>query len=182
MSPCACGCGQQTTVWRGVPRRFIHGHNAQQDLTTRFWSKVVKDDGCWEWQGTRNSNGYGMIGVDHQSRYTHRVSWELANGSIPDGLEICHRCDNRRCVRPDHLFLGTRRDNVRDMWAKGRGNPRAPRGAAHHEAKVTPQMSADILALYERGWTVSALARQYDIDRHTVRRVLQGNHWTRRAA
>lgn len=83
---------------------------------------VDRGPGCWEWPGAQG-NGYGMILMpDGRLRGAHRVAWELANGPIPDGLFVLHHCDNRACVRPDHLFLGTQGDNVRDMYAKGRGH------------------------------------------------------------
>lgn len=94
----------------------------------RFWDKVSKSDGCWEWMGYLNPKGYGVLAGDRKGRnapkkmyyLAHRLSWEIANGAIPDGKCICHHCDNRKCVRPEHLFLGTRADNTLDMIAKGR--------------------------------------------------------------
>lgn len=99
------------------------------DLATRFWSKVLKTDGCWLWMGARHPQGYGNIGLpkDENGRYpigkAHRVSWELHNGPIPAGLLVMHRCDNPPCVNPDHLFVGTVGDNVRDSASKGRLRP-----------------------------------------------------------
>jgi hypothetical protein len=93
-------------------------------LDCRFWSKVIKSDKCWTWTGAINKHtGYGTIGLGRRSgktRGAHRVSWELAHGPIPEGLYVCHRCDNKRCVRPDHLFLGTAEDNAQDALRKGR--------------------------------------------------------------
>lgn len=95
--------------------------NQQRAIAERFWAKVEKTDGCWEWTAFVHPKGYGMFGVGREARRAHRVSYEIANGPIPDGLCVCHSCDNRRCVRPDHLFLGTNQDNVDDKMRKGRG-------------------------------------------------------------
>lgn len=92
-------------------------------LADRFWPKVEKTEGCWLWRGTIGASGYGKIRATGPSRAmltAHRVSWELAYGPIPEGLWALHKCDIRPCVRPDHLFLGTRQDNMDDAKAKGR--------------------------------------------------------------
>jgi hypothetical protein len=85
-----------------------------------FLQFVQKSDGCWEWTGHRNAAGYGHISLDGQFVLAHRHSWALFKGPIPDGLFCLHRCDNPPCVRPDHLFMGTKKDNAMDMAAKGR--------------------------------------------------------------
>jgi hypothetical protein len=110
---------------REKPRNF-----RRIPLETRFWAKVVKSDGCWLWTGCRSVKagtgqlGYGQIRVGGmqslRATTAHRVSWMLAHGPVPEGCDICHRCDNPACVRPDHLFLGSRQDNVKDMHGKKR--------------------------------------------------------------
>lgn len=88
----------------------------------RFWKQVARaKDGCWLWQGTILHTGYGQVCFEGHAQSAHRVAWLLTNGEIPKGLCVCHRCDTRACVRPDHLFLGTAKDNMQDMYRKGRG-------------------------------------------------------------
>jgi len=93
-------------------------------LEDRFWRRVQKsDEGCWVWIGSGTKNGYGTIARGSHPNMpvlVHRVSWQIHFGDIPEGLQVLHRCDHRRCVRPDHLFLGTNADNQADMDAKNR--------------------------------------------------------------
>lgn len=92
-------------------------------LEKRFWSKVKKGAGCWEWTGSVNGGGYGLIFVrasENARRVAHGLAWEITNGPVPEGMFVLHKCDNPPCVRPDHLFLGTHQDNMNDAASKGR--------------------------------------------------------------
>lgn len=154
-----------------------------KDVQNRFWSKVRKttDDSCWTWQAGRSKNprgkpGYGCFylgsRVDRTRRMhaAHRVAWELTNGPIPDGMKVLHRCDNVVCVRPDHLFLGTQGDNVKDMIAKGRKV--AARGSRQGSAKLTEEQVKQIRAAYQKGSRgpsgAVALACKYGVTRGTI--------------
>jgi hypothetical protein len=128
--PCTVkGCGKQLLA-KGFcqmhySRNLRHGspHNLTQRATPgdRFWTKVQKSDGCWQWTAYRDPMGYGRFRLNGEARLAHRVSWEMHNGSIsPEDLCVLHKCDNPSCVNPDHLFLGDRIANVADMVAKGR--------------------------------------------------------------
>lgn len=94
----------------------------RRSLEDRFWSRVLRTDECWLWLGHLSDGGYGRMSVGSKSRNAHRVAWLIHHGD-PGALDVLHRCDNRQCVRPDHLFLGTAQDNVDDMIRKGRRGP-----------------------------------------------------------
>jgi hypothetical protein len=142
-----------------------------------FWGKVQKrENGCWEWTGyTLDSNGYGYSyrpGV--ASRLVHRISYELAKGPIPKGLCVCHTCDNRICVNPEHLWLGTRADNNRDRDAKGRTN--RPIGEKHPRAKLKAADAVVIRGLQYQV-TQKELARRFGVSPSTINQVQRGVIW-----
>ena len=88
--------------------------------TERFWAKVQKSDGCWLWTAYRNEKGYGRFDDGTITHQAHRLAWALTNGPVADGLLVCHKCDNPPCCNPDHLFVGTQKDNMQDAKQKGR--------------------------------------------------------------
>ena len=106
-----------------------HRKRPQLTLPERFWPKVQKSEDCWLWIAGVNSKGYGVValprvrGQKHKRLLAPRASWLLHFGDIPEGSEICHKCDNPRCVRPDHLFMGSHQDNLKDASRKGRTGP-----------------------------------------------------------
>lgn len=107
----------------GAPLPSEPSSTGDFDLCNRFWRNVQKLPSCWLWKGCLSEKGYGLFwDKQHHCQRAHRVSWLIHNGEIPKGLMVCHTCDTRNCVNPDHLFLGTARDNNRDMIRKKRND------------------------------------------------------------
>lgn len=130
---------------------------------------------CIEWRGCRKPDGYGLVNVDGRTRRAHRVAYEKVHGPIPDGMFVCHTCDNRGCVNPEHLWLGTPADNMRDMAEKGRA--RGSRGERHHAAKLTSALVAEIRQRAAVGELQKDLAAEYGVSRSTVSKVATGRLW-----
>lgn len=156
----------------------------------RFLDKVLRGNECWEWQGATSENGYGQFRVGDKTLQAHRVSWLLHFGPIPDGMCVCHKCDNRSCVKPGHFFLGTLLDNIQDKVNKGRQSKgpshqaacRGPRpsmqGSRHPHSRLTEDQVRDIreaIAFEERTQVVAA---RYGVHMSTIERIAKYQSWT----
>lgn len=140
----------------------------------RFWAKVEKTDTCWLWTGKRNRDGYGLSAFHYRCHPAHRVVWEMTYGPIPEGLRVCHHCDNPPCVRPDHLFLGTDRDNAADRHQKGRD----ARGERITRARLTAEQVRAIRARFAEGdIRMRDLATIHNIHPSAISRILAGRRW-----
>lgn len=146
----------------------------------RFWAKVNKDGSiptccpelgsCWEWTGGGNGQGYGQIRINYRQMGAHQVAWELTHGAIPKGSWILHKCDNRACVNPDHLFLGTAKRNMTDMVAKGQRD--TGKGKPRH--RLTRLQVLDLKSRYANGESKASLARDFNIAYNTVSNIVNG--------
>ena len=139
----------------------------------RFWEKVEKREGCWEWQAALHVKGYGRFYFRGRVVLAHRASWVLAHGDVPGGLHVLHHCDNPRCVRPSHLWLGTNADNMRDRNEKGR----QAQGVRVGSAVLVPHQVREIRELLKQGDGKTDIARKYGVSLGCIRGIANGRNW-----
>lgn len=151
-------------------------------LECNFWYRVDKRgrDECWEWQAGVNAFGYGRIAdKTNKKRYrlTHRLSYELHKGKIPDGMLVCHTCDNPACVNPRHLWLGTNADNIADRTRKGRTKHPVQKGEKHSQSKLTKNQVLEIRLDWKKGTKARAIAKKYKISEGYVYDIVKLKSW-----
>jgi len=153
-------------------------------MKSKFTSKIgmPNDNGCMEWLGWKNKHGYGKFSVGSKYAFAHRYSYEFHIGAIPVGLFVCHSCDNRGCVAPQHLWLGTNIENQQDMRNKGRQNHhRGPlpniQGLKHINAKLTEDKVKDIKIKLLKGIKGTIIARKYNVSDQTIYDIKNGKNW-----
>lgn len=151
----------------------------------RFLKKIkISDSGCWEWTAYIKSNGYGHFHCGF-TNYAHRFSYSHFKGKIPDKMQVCHSCDNRKCVNPDHLWLGTNRENCLDAIKKGRAKnppptnwPKIMREKHHHWQKLTISQVKEIkILLSERKLTQVEIGKMFSVDSRTINQINTGRTW-----
>jgi len=142
----------------------------------RFWSKVDigEPDECWEWLASKHRVGYGQFWINERVWRTHRVVWVLTYGPIPEGLFVCHHCDNRACCNPYHLFLGTQAENNADAANKGR----IARGEQHYHSKLTEEDVHKIREMLEDGYSYQEIADKFEVTRSNIGHIKTGNSWS----
>lgn len=155
----------------------------RKPVAERFWAKVVKRgaEDCWVWSGNTSSCGYGRLrlgGKNDPQVSTHRFSYELANGPIEGGLYVLHRCDNRACVNPGHLFLGTAKDNIDDCLSKGRGGGQFSTG---HDPRRVPKpkklTTEQVLSIRRDDRQHRTIAADYGVDRSLISHIKRRKTW-----
>ena len=145
-------------------------------IKERFDSKyIVNESGCWIWTGAPSKHNYGQIQINGRSLQAANVGYTLYKGEIPKGMSVCHKCDVTMCVNPDHLFLGTRADNSRDMVLKNR----SCFGERHPKAKLRTEFIPIIREAYTHGFTLKSIADYYKVRHTTIHRILKGQIWLR---
>lgn len=145
-----------------------------EQLRKNYESKVVRKEGCWDWNGVKDKDGYGQIPCGyHKQAKAHRVSWTLHNGNIPKGIIVCHKCDNPPCTNPEHLFLGTKKDNDNDCRKKGR----AAVGSKQPKAKIKERDVIMIKRLIETGVAGYKLGKAFNISKSQISAIKNGKSW-----
>jgi hypothetical protein len=186
---CHCGCGELAPVAKkthraesaikGQPRRFIAGHNARIRTGLTNAMKLIdmlqrgKPDECWLWHRALDKRGYGKITTRGKTYAAHRVAYELEYGPIPEGLNVCHKCDTPACCNPAHLFVGTHADNVADKMAKGR----QPRGERNGVSKLKDADVLEIRRQHKAGKTMYAIAKHFHVTSTMIKRIVSYQSW-----
>ena len=136
----------------------------------RFESKYqcLLEDECWPWQASLDSMGYGLFRLDGKLLKAHRVSYDLYIGDVPKELKVLHKCDNRSCVNPRHLCLGTQKENMQDMMLKGR----------RYQSKLNDDSVREIKSLLEQGISQGDIASRFNIDKSNISRISLGQYWS----
>jgi hypothetical protein len=144
----------------------------------RFKSKIILTDNCWIWSASKTTTGYGKFSIvnngTHLNVFAHRVSFLIAYGPFNEKLFVCHKCDNPPCVNPEHLFLGTAKNNVHDMIEKNR-QARGLRAVGHH--KINPEIAKEIRFLRSQGWTYKELCQKFNLCKSTISYIINNKIW-----
>ncbi len=183
---CLCDCGNIKTILRsnlqsGSTRscgciKWPKGQAYDESLKKRILRNYEEVNGCWNWKKYKNSLGYGIINVKGKIHLAHRISWQIFKGEIPESLLICHTCDNPSCINPNHLWMGTNKENQEDMFKKNRS--RHVRGDDHSSSKLDSEKVKKIRSLSKpRYYTAKRLAEEFKVSEVTIHNIIYGRTW-----
>lgn len=148
-------------------------------ISERFWEKVSigQDNECWIWKGAKIGRGYGYFRTGKKCTHAHRFAYEYTYGAIPNELKVLHKCDNPLCVNPNHLFLGTNKDNTQDMITKGRRFQPPTKGENNGNAKLSQENIDTIRNLYFSGVRQKELVKLFGISRSQISKIINFETW-----
>lgn len=147
-------------------------------VMARFLANTIRDRrDCWNWTGSENSNGYGRFVLNDRHILAHRLSYELFFGKIPNGLNVCHKCDNRKCVNPEHLWLGSQSENLTDASTKGRMKQPDTRAHRNGNTTLTWDKVRAIRAMHARGLRKFHIARLFNVSASTISNITNHQTW-----
>lgn len=181
---CKCDCGGEKIVNESS---LYGGHTTScgclqnldkekyhQKVKLRIEKSVSKEaHGCWIWKGAKHRQGYGNIAYRNKCELAHRISWIVFNGEVPKGMKVCHKCDVPSCCNPNHLFLGSQKENVNDAQDKGRWKP----GNPPRRNKLNYEQVQEIKFLHEKGMTRKELEKKFLVSQTCIAKILTGVSW-----
>jgi len=185
-SICICDCGEKTILPTSA---LTSGHttscgcltsinrkNYDEDMRNKIKSYIeINDNDCWVWKKSKQKQGYGVITYKRKVQLAHRVSFKIFNGYLPDDLYVCHKCDNPSCCNPDHLFLGTNSDNIKDAFSKGRVY--RPKGEDHYYSKLKESDVVEIRELAKKNVDKQKIADKFKISLSHADNVIRRRSW-----
>jgi hypothetical protein len=169
----------ESEVIRARTRKAALARWGVRTMAARFWSKVENSSGadCWQWLDAGRGGGYGAFGIKRNGKHitvdAHRIAWELSYGPVPEGMFVCHRCDNPGCVNPGHLFVDTHNGNMEDMVSKGR----QASGERHGRHELTLDDIPLVRLFSAAGASQRFIAKRFNVGQTTVGNVVYGRTW-----
>lgn len=172
-------CAESILIPQILNRKFRSNPRDGKSDFQRFFEKVAFGmSECWYWIGSKNKHGYGQVGFKGQNK-AHRLSWLMFNGEIPEDMKVLHRCDIRNCVNPDHLFLGTQNENIKDMDSKGRRKSSPKSAEENPMSKLNRNLVKEMRLLYsETDLSYKNIGKIFEISTMTAFRAIKNISWS----